>query len=205
MMDLRSKNEINKKIKKKIAESIFLKRKINKFSNEIINSVNLIADSLTRGGKIFLCGNGGSAADAQHLAAEYLVRLKKNINRNPFPAISLAMDTSTLTACGNDLGFINIFSRNLQALGRRNDVIIALSTSGNSPNVLKAMIVSKKMGLKSIALLGSKGGKMKGLADEEIIVPSHEVARIQETHIFLGHLIFELAEKKVIEKLNRKR
>ena len=137
--------------------------------------------------------------------AEYLVRLKKNINRNPFPAISLAMDTSTLTACGNDLGFNNIFSRNLLALGKRNDVLIVLSTSGNSPNVLKALIMSKKMKLKSIALLGSKGGKMRGLADEEIIVPSYEVARIQESHIFLGHLIFELAEKKVIEKLNRKK
>ena len=204
-MNLHNKKEINKKIKKSIEESIFLKRKISKFSNKIIDSVNLISDALMTDGKIFLCGNGGSAADAQHLAAEYLVRLKKNINRNPFPAISLAMDTSTLTACGNDLGFNNIFSRNLLALGKRNDVLIVLSTSGNSPNVLKALIMSKKMKLKSIALLGSKGGKMKGLADEEIIIPSYEVARIQESHIFLGHLIFELAEKKVIEKLNRKK
>ena len=204
-MNLHNKKEINKKIKKSIEESIFLKRKISKFSNKIIDSVNLISDALMTDGKIFLCGNGGSAADAQHLAAEYLVRLKKNINRNPFPAISLAMDTSTLTACGNDLGFNNIFSRNLLALGKRNDVLIVLSTSGNSPNVLKALIMSKKMKLKSIALLGSKGGKMKGLADEEIIVPSYEVARIQESHIFLGHLIFELAEKRVIEKLNRKK
>jgi D-sedoheptulose 7-phosphate isomerase len=204
-MNLHNKKEINKKIKKSIEESIFLKRKISKFSNKIIDSVNLISDALMTDGKIFLCGNGGSAADAQHLAAEYLVRLKKNINRNPFPAISLAMDTSTLTACGNDLGFNNIFSRNLLALGKRNDVLIVLSTSGNSSNVLKALIMSKKMKLKSIALLGSKGGKMKGLADEEIIIPSYEVARIQESHIFLGHLIFELAEKKVIEKLNRKK
>ena len=204
-MNLHNKKEINKKIKKSIEESIFLKRKISKFSNKIIDSVNLISDALMTDGKIFLCGNGGSAADAQHLAAEYLVRLKKNINRNPFPAISLAMDTSTLTACGNDLGFNNIFSRNLLALGKRNDVLIVLSTSGNSSNVLKALIMSKKMKLKSIALLGSKGGKMRGLADEEIIIPSYEVARIQESHIFLGHLIFELAEKKVIEKLNRKK
>jgi D-sedoheptulose 7-phosphate isomerase len=204
-MNLHNKKEINKKIKKSIEESIFLKRKISKFSNKIIDSVNLISDALMTDGKIFLCGNGGSAADAQHLAAEYLVRLKKNINRNPFPAISLAMDTSTLTACGNDLGFNNIFSRNLLALGKRNDVLIVLSTSGNSSNVLKALIMSKKMKLKSIALLGSKGGKMKGLADEEIIVPSYEVARIQESHIFLCHLIFELAEKRVIEKLNRKK
>ena len=188
-----------KKIKKDIKESIVLKRKIEKFSKEIIDSVNLVANTLTKGGRIFLCGNGGSAADAQHLAAEYLIRLKKNNNRKPLPAISLAMDTSTLTACGNDLGFSNIFSRNLEALGKKNDLLIALSTSGNSLNVLKALKLSKKMELQSIALLGSKGGKMKGLANEEIIVPSHNVARIQEAHIFLGHLIFELAEKIIVK------
>ena len=188
-----------KKIKKDIKESIILKRKIEKFSKEIIGSVNLVANTLTKGGRLFLCGNGGSAADAQHLAAEYLIRLKKNNNRKPLPAISLAMDTSTLTACGNDLGFSNIFSRNLEALGKKNDLLIALSTSGNSLNVLKALKLSKKMELQSIALLGSKGGKMKGLANEEIIVPSHNVARIQEAHIFLGHLIFELAEKIIVK------
>ena len=188
-----------KKIKKDIKESIVLKRKIEKFSKEIIGSVNLVANTLTKGGRIFLCGNGGSAADAQHLAAEYLIRLKKNNNRKSLPAISLAMDTSTLTACGNDLGFSNIFSRNLEALGKKSDLLIALSTSGNSLNVLKALKLSKKMELKSIALLGSKGGKMKGLANKEIIVPSHNVARIQESHIFLGHLIFELAEKIIVK------
>ena len=188
-----------KKIKKDIKESIILKRKIEKFSKEIIGSVNLVANTLTKGGRLFLCGNGGSAADAQHLAAEYLIRLKKNNNRKPLPAISLAMDTSTLTACGNDLGFSNIFSRNLEALGKKSDLLIALSTSGNSLNVLKALKLSKKMELQSIALLGSKGGKMKGLANEEIIVPSHNVARIQEAHIFLGHLIFELAEKIIVK------
>ena len=188
-----------KKIKKDIKESIVLKRKIEKFSKEIIGSVNLVANTLTKGGRLFLCGNGGSAADAQHLAAEYLIRLKKNNNRKSLPAISLAMDTSTLTACGNDLGFSNIFSRNLEALGKKSDLLIALSTSGNSLNVLKALKLSKKMELQSIALLGSKGGKMKGLANEEIIVPSHNVARIQEAHIFLGHLIFELAEKIIVK------
>ena len=188
-----------KKIKKDIKESIVLKRKIEKFSKEIIGSVNLVANTLTKGGRLFLCGNGGSAADAQHLAAEYLIRLKKNNNRKSLPAISLAMDTSTLTACGNDLGFSNIFSRNLEALGKKSDLLIALSTSGNSLNVLKALKLSKKMELKSIALLGSKGGKMKGLANKEIIVPSHNVARIQESHIFLGHLIFELAEKIIVK------
>jgi|TARA_B110000438_G_scaffold283004_1_gene310560 D-sedoheptulose 7-phosphate isomerase len=189
-----------KKIKQSIKESIVLKKKIERFSKEITNSVNLVANTLANEGRIFLCGNGGSAADAQHLAAEYLIRLKKNVKRKAFPALSLAMDTSTLTACGNDLGFNKIFSRNLEALGKKNDLLIVLSTSGNSTNVLEALKLSKKMNLKSIALLGSKGGKMKRLADEEIIIPSNNVARIQESHIFLGHLIFELAEKIVIKK-----
>ena len=127
-----------KKIKKDIKESIVLKRKIEKFSKEIIDSVNLVANTLTRGGRIFLCGNGGSAADAQHLAAEYLIRLKKNNNRKSLPAISLTMDTSTLTARGNDLGFSNIFSRNLEALGKKSDLLIALSTSGNSLKCVKS-------------------------------------------------------------------
>jgi D-sedoheptulose 7-phosphate isomerase len=187
-------------IKKNIKESIYIKKKIERFSKEITDSVNLVTNTLKRDGRIFLCGNGGSAADAQHLAAEYLIRLKKNINRRAFPAISLAMDTSTLTACGNDLGFSNIFSRNLEALGKKNDLLITLSTSGNSLNVLKALKLSQKMKLKSIALLGSKGGKMKGIANTEIIIPSSNVARIQESHIFLGHLIFELAEKNILKK-----
>ena len=187
-------------IKKNIKESIYIKKKIERFSKEITDSVNLVTNTLKRDGRIFLCGNGGSAADAQHLAAEYLIRLKKNIKRRAFPAISLAMDTSTLTACGNDLGFSNIFSRNLEALGKKNDLLITLSTSCNSLNVLKALKLSQKMKLKSIALLGSKGGKMKGIANTEIIIPSSNVARIQESHIFLGHLIFELAEKNILKK-----
>jgi len=187
-------------IKKNIKESIYIKKKIERFSKEITDSVNLVTNTLKRDGRIFLCGNGGSAADAQHLAAEYLIRLKKNIKRRAFPAISLAMDTSTLTACGNDLGFSNIFSRNLEALGKKNDLLITLSTSGNSLNVSKALKLSQKMKLKSIALLGSKGGKMKGIANTEIIIPSSNVARIQESHIFLGHLIFELAEKNILKK-----
>ena len=199
MMNVRRQKVIFLNLKKNIKESIFLKKKINKFAKKIEDSVGLVSKTLANTGKIFLCGNGGSAADAQHLAAEYLVRLKPNINRNPFPAISLAMDTSTLTACGNDLGFSNIFSRNLNALGQKDDLLIVLSTSGNSLNVIKALKMSKKMKIKSIALLGSKGGKMKGLADQEIIIPSRNVARIQECHIFLGHFIFEQAEKIIIE------
>jgi D-sedoheptulose 7-phosphate isomerase len=187
------------KIKKNIKDSINLKKKLVKFSDQIINSVALISETILNDGRIFLCGNGGSAADAQHLAAEFLIRLKKNVKRKAWPAISLAMDTSTLTACGNDIGFSNIFSRNLEALGKKDDLLVVLSTSGNSLNVLKALKLSKKMKLKSIALLGSKGGKMKNIADEEFIIPSNNVARIQESHIFLGHIMFELAEEKIVQ------
>ena len=187
------------KIKKNIKDSINLKNKLVKFSDQIINSVALISETILNDGRIFLCGNGGSAADAQHLAAEFLIRLKKNVKRKAWPAISLAMDTSTLTACGNDIGFSNIFSRNLEALGKKDDLLVVLSTSGNSLNVLKALKLSKKMKLKSIALLGSKGGKMKNIADEEFIIPSNNVARIQESHIFLGHIMFELAEEKIVQ------
>lgn len=187
------------KIKQNIKDSINLKKKLIRFSNQIINSVGMISETILNDGRIFLCGNGGSAADAQHLAAEFLIRLKKNVKRKAWPAISLAMDTSTLTACGNDIGFSNIFSRNLEALGKKDDLLVVLSTSGNSLNVLKALKLSKKMKLKSIALLGSKGGKMKNIADEEFIIPSNNVARIQESHIFLGHIMFELAEEKIVQ------
>ena len=143
--------------------------------------------TLKKGNKIFICGNGGSAADAQHLAAEFLIRLRPKINRKPYPVISLAQDTSTLTACGNDLGFENIFKRNLEALANKKDLLITLSTSGNSKNI------------KSISFLGNKGGKCKGLSSIELEVPHENTARIQECHIFLGHFIFESVENRLLK------
>ena len=129
------------------------------------------------------------------MSAEFLIRLKPNLNRQPFPVISLALDTSTITACGNDIGFDNIFSRNLEALGKKEDLLFVISTSGNSKNILKVIKKAKMKKIDSIAFLGSGGGKAKNLCDLEIIVPSRNTARIQECHIFLGHYIFEQVEK----------
>ncbi len=135
-------------LKKEIEESIFLKKKIETLSNEINIAIKKITGSLKSGGKIMLCGNGGSAADAQHLAAEFIVRLKPKVNRQPFPAITLATDTSTITACGNDYNFENIFARSFEALHKKGDILLLISTSGMSKNLIKvAKIASKKKNL----------------------------------------------------------
>ena len=146
-----------------------------------------------------LCGNGGSAADAQHLAAEFLVRLRPNINRNPIPAISLAQDTSTITACANDYSFNTLFARNLDALGSKKDVLIVITTSGNSKNILEVLKTAKRKKIYSIAFLGNNGGKAKDLTDLGLIVPSKITARIQECHIFMGHIMFEAVEDLLID------
>jgi len=156
--------------------------------------VNLLHKKLKKGGKIMFCGNGGSAADAQHLTAELLVRLRPTKNRNPIPAISLAMDTSTITACSNDYDFERLFSRNFKALHSKNDILFAISTSGNSKNIINVLKEAKKLKVSSIALLGNKGGKAKKYCDIPLIVKSDNVARIQEAHIFLGHYILEKLE-----------
>ena len=184
-----------------ILEKNSLNLKLLKLNNKIEKIIKIIYKKLSLGGKIFLCGNGGSAADAQHLAAEFLIRLRPNINRNPIPAISLAMDTSTLTACGNDYDFKYIFSRNLDALSnKRKDVLIAITTSGNSKNIIEALKVAKKNKIVSIGFFGKTGGKAKKYCDMPLNIASNKVARIQESHIFLGHYIFEEVEKLILKK-----
>jgi D-sedoheptulose 7-phosphate isomerase len=183
-----------------IIESIEVKKNLISLNKEVFFSIQKIFSTIKKGGKIFICGNGGSAADAQHLSAEFLVRLNPDISRRPFPVISLAMDTSTLTACGNDYGFKYIFSRNLEALASKKDLLIVISTSGNSKNIIEVLKKSKKMKIYSVALLGNKGGLAKKLSDLSIIVPNSKVARIQECHIFLGHFIFNQVEKILLEK-----
>ena len=187
--------------KKKINEALLVKRKLNhvNFKKKVLTSINNIHLSINSGGKVLLCGNGGSAADAQQLAAEFLVRLRPHVNRQSLPALSLAMDTSTITACANDYSFKYLFSRNLESIGSKNDVLIAISTSGNSKNILEVLKVAKKKKIFSIALLGGNGGKAKNLADLNLIIPSKITARIQECHIFLGHLIFEAVEDLFIK------
>src|SRR5690348_9118031 len=145
------------------------------------------AKSIRAGGKLMLFGNGGSAADAQHLATELTIRYKKD--RKAIAAIALTTDSSALTAAGNDLGFEHIFARQIEALGKRGDVAIAISTSGKSPNVLSALRRARSMALVTAALSGKGGGELAGLADHLLVVPSDTTARIQEMHIALGHLL----------------
>ena len=152
------------------------------------------------GNKILICGNGGSAADAQHLSAEFLIRLRPDINRKAYPVISLALDSSTITACGNDYSFDDLFLRNFQALYKKGDILITISTSGNSKNIIKILKYTSSKKIFSIGFLGNKGGKAKKFCSENIIVQSKNVARIQEAHIFLGHYIFEQVENLLLKK-----
>ena len=176
------------------------KKSLLKIEKQIDKAINHIFKKLKKGGKIMLCGNGGSAADAQHLAAEFLIRLKPKFNRKPIPAITLSQDTSTLTACGNDYNFDLNFSRTLEGLGKKNDILIAISTSGNSKNIIKVLKQSKKMKIFSIGFLGNGGGKSKNFCSLPLIVDSNETTRVQESHIFLGHYIFERVEAKLFKK-----
>tara|TARA_B100000989_G_C19507854_1_gene457354 strand:+ start:807 stop:1406 length:600 start_codon:yes stop_codon:yes gene_type:complete len=160
---------------------------------------NVIYDSIKNDNKLLFCGNGGSAADAQHLAAELLVRLRPKVNRDPIAAVALSMDTSTITACGNDFGYEYLFERNIRALGKKGDVLICISTSGMSKNLENAAIAAKSMEITTIGFLGNNGGKLKKHCDHSLIIPSSNTARIQECHIILGHSLMEYLEEKLLE------
>ena len=153
------------------------------------------AKAIKSGNKIMFFGNGGSAADAQHLAAELGVRYIDD--RAPIAGISLTTDTSTLTAAGNDYGFDNIFSRQIEAIGNKGDVAIAISTSGNSPNITKAIESAKDKGITVVGLTGKTGGKMRDMCDHILIIPSNSTARVQEMHILLGHMLCGALEKEL--------
>lgn len=172
-----------------------------KLNSEVKETIKVITKKIKNGGKLLLCGNGGSAADAQHLAAEFLVRLRPRVNRKAIPAIALAQDTSTLTACGNDYSFDDIFVRTLQAIGTKKDVLICISTSGNSKNILKVLKEAKKKNIYSVGFLGKGGGKAKKMCDQPLTISSNNTARIQECHIFLGHFILEKVEDNLIKKV----
>lgn len=147
---------------------------------------------LNNGGKIIFMGNGGSAADAQHLAAELVGRFKKN--RKPLPAIALSTNTSTITAIGNDFGFEDIFTRQIEALANKSDLVVGLSTSGKSQNIIKAVTKAKESGIKTIGLLGNDGGDLKDIVNLSVIVPLNDTPRIQEIHIMIGHIICEFVD-----------
>lgn len=192
--------EENSSLEKNIKESISCQKNLIFLKKEIDDSIRLLYQKIKKGGKIIFCGNGGSAADAQHFAAELLIRLKPKVNRKPIKAVSLVLDTSTITACGNDYSFDEIFSRPFEALGEKNDVLFAISTSGNSKNILKVLKKSKKMNIPTISLLGFDGGRSKKYSNVSLIVNSNSVARIQEAHTFLGHYIIEQVENLVLKK-----
>jgi len=159
----------------------------------IAKVVELMVSALKQGNKLILFGNGGSAADAQHIAAEFVGRFA--FNRPALPAMALSVNSSCVTAIGNDYGFDLIFSRQIEALGRSGDVAIGISTSGNSPNVIQALSVAKKMGMSTVALTSSTGGKLKDAVDYCLRAPSNEAPRIQECHILIGHIVSELVEQ----------
>ncbi len=191
--------DISSFVEKKVLESIDVKKKFLKEQlPSLLKATNICKDAIVSGKKIILCGNGGSAADCQHFAAELVVRFKKN--RKAVPSIALTVDTSVLTACGNDFGYDTVFSRQIQALGEKGDVLIAISTSGNSENVIKAIDVAKEMGIKVIGLTGGKESRMDKLVDVCIKVPSTITARIQEVHILCLHIIAECIEMEVIDE-----
>jgi D-sedoheptulose 7-phosphate isomerase len=168
-----------------------------KCSENISTAVDLLVETFRKGNKLLLCGNGGSAADSQHIATELMVRLSHKIKRPALPAIAITTDTSNLTAGGNDIGFENIFARNVEGLGNSGDVLLAISTSGNSSNVIKAVETAKIKNMKVIGFLGGSGGKLKAMADVSIVIPSTNVQRIQEGHITVAHIICELVESEL--------
>ena len=193
-------SKIGFELKKQLEENVKVHKEIFKMSEDISEIILNVHKKLKKGGKILFCGNGGSAADAQHFAAEFIVRLRPNINRDPIPAITLAQDTSTITACGNDYSYEDIFLRPFKALVKKNDILICISTSGNSKNILKVLKEAKRKKIYSISFLGKGGGKAKKLSNKSLIIPSNNTARIQECHIFLGHFILEKIEDLVISK-----
>jgi len=159
----------------------------------VVEAGRITADAMKHGHKLLVCGNGGSAADSQHLVAEFVSRL--TVDRPALRAVALTTDTSILTAIGNDYSYENIFERQVEALGQKGDVLLAVSTSGNSPNCLKALKLARKLGLHTVAYTGNGGGKMKSEADISVIIPSSVTMNIQESHLALEHIFCMCVER----------
>ena len=183
-----------------LAESSETKIAIQKeCMNDILYAVDLLTKTFKSGKKLLLCGNGGSAADCQHIATELMIRLSHDVKRPALPAIALTTDTSNLTAGGNDIGFENVFARSVEGLGNEGDVLLAISTSGNSPNIVKAVEKAKTKKMKVVGFLGGTGGKLKNMVDLSVIIPSNNVQRIQEGHITIAHIMLELVERDIYQ------
>lgn len=188
-------------ITESLRESSETKLKIlNECIDDITKASSMMADSYRKNKKVLLCGNGGSAADCQHIAAELMIRLSHHIQRPALPAIALTTDTSNLTAGGNDIGFENVFARLVEGLGSEGDILLAISTSGNSGNIVKAVEIAKFKNMKVIGFLGGNGGKLKSMVDLPVVIPSNNVQRIQEGHITIAHIICELVEDELYGK-----
>ena len=187
---------VKRRIRDVLQDSISVKERILENQIDIIQKVVfLVISCLKRDGKIFFFGNGGSAADSQHLASEFVGRFQKE--RNPLPAISLTTDTSVITSLSNDYNFEIVFARQIEALGERGDLAIGITTSGKSKNVILGLKKAKEMDLKTIALTGEGGKNLKEIADICLVIPSNKTCRIQEAHITIGHIICELVEKEL--------
>jgi len=182
-------------VEETLKESSNVKLSLINQKDKIIAAANLLIECFKRGNKVLLFGNGGSASDAQHICAELVGRF--SIRRRGLPAIALNVDTSVLTAIANDFGFQNVFRRQVEALVEEGDVVVAISTSGLSKNILMAVKEARLKGAKTIALTGKGGGKLKDIVDLAIIVPSQSTPRIQEAHITIGHILCELVERKL--------
>jgi D-sedoheptulose 7-phosphate isomerase len=194
--------KVSLKIKAAIEESIELKQLVLEegIYKVLINIGDILVSSILKGGKVLICGNGGSAADAQHLTAEFLIRLTSDVNREGIPAISLLQDSSTFTAAINDFDPNDLFKRNLQTLARPEDTLLALSTSGNSENIVQVLMKAKEMNIRTIGFLGLDGGKCLTFCDQAFLVPSSKTARIQEVHITAGHAVIEYVETRLLEE-----
>jgi len=188
------------RIRQLFSDSIEVKRRVLEGDclDVLVAMGKEIVASIENNGKLMLCGNGGSAADAQHLAAELLIRLRPQNNRKGIPAIALAQDTSTLTACGNDFGYDQLYERMVHTLGKPGDVLIVITTSGNSNNILKALSVARKNGIAAFGFLGAGGGEALKYCDKAFVVPDDNTGRIQETHITAGHALMEYVEDSLI-------
>jgi D-sedoheptulose 7-phosphate isomerase len=173
--------------KKNLIEHLELMSKLSLIENQVYEAIDVLTNSVRNGGKIIFCGNGGSAADSQHLAAEFTGRFIKD--REPIAAISLTTDTSALTCISNDYDFTHVYSRQLLAIGKEGDCLITISTSGNSTNLIRAVEIAKANKIVTIGLLGKTGGPLLNICDYSILVPHDITARIQEAHIFIGHTI----------------
>lgn len=190
--------DLSNMLQSAIEQSVATLESLRPLAPPLSDAADVVAGCLTSGGKVLVCGNGGSAADAAHLATELVIRFVSD--RPAYPAICLSSDGGTLTAGGNDYGFDEIFARQVEAFGRRGDVLICLTTSGNSRNVQRALEEAKSRGVTTIALLGRDGGPTAGMSDTELLVRGESTARIQEAHMFLLHVLCEAVEDRLARR-----